>query len=83
MKTIIVEGQTMLVAETTETFNCYKCALHESHCVRIDGRTKELYFDRGPEGDKGSLYCINQERDVVFVANTPEAIADYVASRME
>lgn len=93
MTPIIVEGVMLLVApvvnrgsEMKEKFDCYDCGLRLSSCVRISKDTGELFFEgnkSGTERYRGGLYCISEERDLVFVENTPEQIAKYVAARLE
>lgn len=84
MTPLIVEGVTLHYATTIPgKFDCNHCALKEGErsCVRM--WNGELYFEstRGP--NKGRLYCINAETDVVFINDTPEDIARYVAARLE
>jgi hypothetical protein len=85
MNSITVEGVTLHYAPTihNEGFDCKDCALkHSEHgCVRIR-RDGELYFETRIIED-GKLFCISAQRDVVFINNTPEDIARYVAARLE
>jgi hypothetical protein len=83
MTPITVEGvQLHYVPTIPSKFDCSHCALSngEPGCVRI--WNGELYFEKR-EPNKGQLYCINAETNVVFINNTPEDIARYVAARLE
>ena len=83
MTPLIVEGVTLYYAPTIHgKFDCTHCALSsgEHSCVRIwNGK---LYFEER-EPSQGQLYCINQPNDIVFINDTPEDIARYVAARLE
>lgn len=89
MTPIIVEGEMLMVAPVIngpEGFDCYDCGLRDQRgCVRIKRGTGELFFeDRGKEGtEQGALYCISEDQDLVFIGDTPEHIAKYVAARLE
>jgi hypothetical protein len=50
-------------------------------CVRMR-RDNTLYFETRFNED-GKLFCISSPRDVVFINDTPEDIARYVAARLE
>ena len=82
MTPITVEGKTLFVVEALPTFTCPNCQAPE--CVRVDKKTKELYFETKERfGGPDTLYCINQEIDIVFIKNTPKSIAKYVAAKLE
>ena len=82
MTPITVEGKKLWMVKSLPNFECKDCAQNTSGCVRINPETKELFFER-PLNDRGLLYCINQEYDMVFIKNTPKQIAKYVAARLE
>jgi hypothetical protein len=81
---LIVEGVTLYaVTAIPNMFDCYKCARYDlNSCVRIK-RNNELYFDGGDKSDAGRLWCVEHGQDIVFINNTPEDIARYVAARLE
>ena len=88
MTPITVEGVTLHYVQSIEGFDCYKCArYHLNSCVRVRRSTGELYFDGGhgiQAGNEGNrLWCIEHDRDMVFINDTPEDIARYVAARLE
>lgn len=86
MNSITVEGVTLHYVPTIHggSFDCKDCALKTSdkHCVRIN-RDGTLYFETHDNEGKGKLFCISSPRDVVFINDTPEDIARYVAARLE
>jgi hypothetical protein len=84
MTPLIVEGVTLHYVQSTEGFDCDQCALKRGNlgCVRIARATKELFFETQVLGD-GLLFCINNSTDIVFINDTPEDIARYVAARLE
>ena len=83
MTPLIVEDVKLYYVPTIYgKFDCKECALSngEHSCVRIwNGK---LYFEER-EPSQGQLYCINQPNDIVFINDTPEDIARYVAARLE
>ena len=91
MKSITVEGVTLHYVPTIHRsdkddkggFDCKDCALKTSdkHCVRVR-RDGTLYFEKN-SSEEGKLFCINSPMDVVFINDTPEDIARYVAARLE
>jgi hypothetical protein len=83
MKSITVEGVTLHYVPTIRGFDCKDCALKTSdkRCVRVR-RDGELYFETSTNED-GKLFCINAPNDIVFINDTPEDIARYVAARLE
>jgi len=82
MNSITIQGKTLLVAVSLPKFGCAECQSNE--CVRIDERTNDLYFESGDKfGGPDSLYCISEGKDMVFINDTPEDIARYVAARLE
>ena len=85
MTPLIVEGVTLHYVPTIHNggFDCKDCALkHGEHsCVRMH-RDGTLYFETRFNED-GKLFCINTPMDVVFINDTPEDIARYVAARLE
>ena len=84
MNSITVEGvQLHYVPSIPAKFDCQQCALRTSdkRCVRMY-RDETLYFEESVNAD-GKLFCINHGRDVVFINDTPEDIARYVAARLE
>jgi hypothetical protein len=90
MTPLIVEGKTLLAVKCIPKFECTDCACGNKRgggdkCVRIHPKTKELYFESLQGNDRnGLLYCINAtEHDLVFINDTPEDIARYVAARLE
>jgi hypothetical protein len=85
MTPLIVEGvQLHAVTAIPNVFDCYKCARYDlNSCVRIKRNSDELYFDGKDKDTGGHLWCIALERDMVFINNTPEDIARYVAARLE
>jgi hypothetical protein len=88
MTPITVEGETLYAAKSIPSlFDCYKCVQYDKNsCVRVRRSTGELYFDGGKvtEGNDGNhLWCIEHGQDMVFINNTPEDIARYVAARLE
>lgn len=84
MTPITIQGETLYaVTAIPNVFDCYKCARYDlNSCVRIKRGTGELYFD-GTTDNAGRLWCIESPRDMVFINNTPEDIARYVAARLE
>ena len=90
MTPLIVDGKKLWVAKAVQNFECPHCACGDKRgggdkCVRIHPKTKELFFET-LEGNlqNGLLYCINMnEHDLVFINDTPEDIARYVAARLE
>ena len=85
MTPLIVEGVTLHYAEALPgLFDCYKCArYHLNSCVRTKRHNGELYFDGTDKDTNGLLWCIEAPRDIVFINDTPEDIARYVAARLE
>jgi hypothetical protein len=90
MTPLIVEGKKLWVAKAVQNFECPHCACGNKRgggdkCVRINPKTKELFFESFTGNDQGGLlYCINAaEHDLVFIKDTPEDIARYVAARLE
>jgi hypothetical protein len=90
MNSITVEGVTLYAAKSIPAlFDCYKCVQYDKNsCVRVRRSTGELYFDGGggggPDANDGNyLWCIEHGQDMVFINNTPEDIARYVAARLE
>lgn len=90
MTPLIVEGKKLWMARSVQKFECPQCACGNKraatgYCVRIHPKTKELYFESLQGNDRnGLLYCINAtEHDLVFINDTPEDIARYVAARLE
>lgn len=82
MTPITIQGKTLLEVQTLDNFGCSDCQAPE--CVRVDQETKALYFESGDKfGGPDSLYCISEAIDMVFINNTPEDIARYVAARLE
>lgn len=89
MTPITIQGETLYAVKSIpNVFDCYKCARYDlNSCVRIKRDTGELFFD-GEDRDNGfstghRLWCIESPRDMVFINNTPEDIARYVAARLE
>lgn len=64
-------------------FDCKDCTLKLSGrgCVRMRG--DDLYFEKYGAKTEGLLFCINAPNDIVFINNTPEDIARYVAARLD
>jgi hypothetical protein len=85
MTPITVEGVTLhAVTSIPGVFDCYKCARYDLHsCVRINRHSNVLYFDDPNKDSGGRLWCIEAPRDIVFINDTPEDIARYVAARLE
>lgn len=85
MTPLIVEGVTLhAVTAIPNVFDCYKCARYDlNSCVRIKRHSDELYFDGTDKDSGGRLWCIEAPRDMVFINDTPEDIARYVAARLE
>lgn len=85
MTPIIVEGQTLYAVQSIpNAFDCYQCVQYDKNsCVRIKRLTGELYFNATDRDGNGQLWCIESPRDMVFIDNTPEDIARYVAARLE
>ena len=89
MTPLIVEGVTLhAVTALPGVFDCYKCARYDlNSCVRITRSTGELYFDGGDGIQQANrnnhLWCLEHDRDIVFINDTPEDIARYVAARLE
>lgn len=85
MTPLIVEGVELLVAPVIKGFDCHKCALRGSACVRIRRDNDVLFFEDKSIDTmaQGKLYCISLDQDLVFVANEPKQIAKYVAARLE
>ena len=84
MKSITVEGVTLHYVPTIPAkFDCNHCAMKQGdqRCVRMCRRNGELYFEKR-SADEGHLFCIHNE-DIVFINDTPEDIARYVAARLE
>lgn len=85
MNSITVEGVTLHYVPTIHNggFDCKDCALKEGEhsCVRVrsDGT---LYFETKFK-EAGMLFCISEPKDIVFINDTPEDIARYVAARLE
>lgn len=90
MTPMTIQGVTLYAVQSIPAvFDCYKCVRYNlNSCVRINSKTNELYFDgndRVNEVANGSnrLWCIVDGHDMVFINNTPEDIARYVAARLE
>lgn len=93
MTPLIVEGVTLHYVPTIHRsdkdaqggFDCKDCALSErdKRCVRIHPTTGELRFEPLGSTDMGKLFCIHEPNDIVFINDTPEDIARYVAARLE
>lgn len=85
MTPITIQGKTLYAVQSIpHLFDCYKCAQYDKNsCVRIKRDTGELYFDGTDKDTNGRLWCIESPRDMVFINNTPEDIARYVAARLE
>lgn len=85
MTPITIQGETLYaVTAIPGVFDCYKCVQYDKNsCVRIRRSTGELYFDGTEREGNGRLWCIEAPRDMVFIDNTPEDIARYVAARLE
>jgi hypothetical protein len=88
MTLITVEGETLYAAKSIPAlFDCYQCVrYHLNSCVRVRRSTGELYFDGGngnPSDDGNRLWCIEHGQDMIFINDTPEDIARYVAARLE
>lgn len=85
MTPITIQGETLYaVTAIPNVFDCYKCARYDMNsCVRINRHTGELYFDGLDRESNGRLWCIEHPRDMIFINNTPEDIARYVAARLE
>lgn len=85
MNYVIVEDKKMMYAETIhEMFECANCALNldgKPGCVRIKPNG-DLFFETA-EDQVGRLFCIDTPQDIVFINDTPEDIARYVAARLE
>lgn len=90
MTPLIVEGVTLYAAKSIPNlFDCYKCVQYDKNsCVRVRRSTGALYFDSGGGGgpaanDGNHLWCIEHGQGMVFINDTPEDIARYVAARLE
>ena len=85
MTPITIEGETLYAVQAIpNVFDCSQCAQNKKNsCVRIRRSTGELYFDGTERESNGRLWCIEHPRDMVFIDNTPEDIARYVAARLE
>lgn len=85
MTPVTIQGETLYaVTAIPNVFDCYKCARYDlNSCVRIKRDTNELYFDGTDKETNGRLWCIESPRDMVFINNTSEDIARYVAARLE
>lgn len=85
MTPVIVQGQTLYAVQAIpNVFDCYRCVQYDKNsCVRINRITDGLYFDGTDKDTNGRLWCIEHPRDMVFIDNTPEDIARYVAARLE
>ena len=90
MTPLTVKGKTLLAVKSLPNFDCKDCFCGRlrggnDQCVRINQKTKELFFESFTGNDQGGLlYCINAtEHDLVFINDTPEDIARYVAARLE
>jgi hypothetical protein len=94
MTPITIQGKPMLIVDTKpNVFECRDCACDAKQggtdkCVRVHDQTKELYFETLEnvglrDGQRDALYCIAGEHDIVFINDTPEDIARYVAARLE
>jgi hypothetical protein len=85
MTPLIVEGVQLYYVPTIQGdgFDCKDCALKTSNknCVRVR-RDGELYFETSVN-EGGKLFCIHESNDIVFINDTPEDIARYVAARLE
>ena len=85
MTPITIQGETLYaVTAIPNVFDCYKCSRYDKNsCVRIKRDTGELYFDDTERECNGRLWCIEHPRDMIFINDTPEDIARYVAARLE
>lgn len=87
MNYIIVEGQKLFYVQTIpDKFGCHDCMLNDENklgCVRIDRETRQPFFESNDKKYAGELFCIMAPQDVVFINDTPEDIARYVAARLE
>lgn len=91
MTPLIVEGVTLHYVPTIHRldkdekggFDCKDCALSASdkRCVRVS-KSGELTFETS-SSEQGKLFCIHEPNDIVFINDTPEDIARYVAARLE
>ena len=92
MTPITIEGRTLLmVDEIPNVFSCNDCYLQKAndgigHCVRVKP-SSGIPFLAAPEDNNlnqnALLFCIDSPRDIVFINDTPEDIARYVAKRLE
>ena len=91
MTPVTIEGRTLLmVKEIPDVFTCTHCYLQKDndgigHCVRIRPHSGMPFFAAPSENISNTalLFCISEARDIVFINDTPEDIARYVAARLE
>lgn len=91
MTPITIENRTLLmVNEIPDVFTCSDCYLQKEHdgvgrCVRVKPHSGIPFFADPDSTNTNShlLFCINDARDIVFINDTPEDIARYVAKRLE